>query len=342
MRIFVAKRKIIITAIVLLVIITQIGCHSHAAPVEKEDYYLDTVCKISVYEIKGKYDVNKANKAIDAAFAECRRLDKILSATASKSDISKINDAGGVWVKAQDDTLNVIKSGIKYGKLSGGAFDITVGTVTDLWDYHAEKPKLPKKNKVEEAVAHVDYTKIKIDGKRVRLVDPAAKLDLGGIAKGYIADRMTQVLEKSGVTSAIINLGGNIVAIGGKPGGGKFKIGIEKPYSGRSEIIGVTKVKNRTVVTSGVYERQFKINGKVYHHILSTRNGYPVETDLDAVSLVGLKGSSMDIDALSTICLIKGSEEGKKFIEKIDDVEAVFCEKDGNNTKTKGMKVKFE
>ena len=211
----------------------------------------------------------------------------------------------------------------------------------------------------KEAVAAVDAVvkKIEIDGSKVRLTDPETRIDLGGIAKGYIGDRLTEVLEEKGVTSGIINLGGNVICIGAKDNGssqqagddgdaesdngdandGAFSIGVEAPYSDRTEIVGKIKAADMTLVTSGVYERQIEVDGKVYHHILSTKTGYSVDSDLDAVTLTAAKGRSGDIDALSTICLIKGAKAAKELIENTDGVEAVFLLHDGSIDVTSGM-----
>lgn len=321
-------------------------------PVSGENYYLDTVCTISIYEIKDA-DGNavaaadaeeQAQAAIDKAWERCAALDKQLSRTQDVSEVSKINNAGGEWVEVSGETLELINKGIEYSELAGGDFDITIGGVTDLWDFHAdpEDAKLPDEAALAEAVKHVNYKNIEIDGSRVRLKDPEAKIDLGGIAKGYIGDRLTEVLEAEGVTSGIINLGGNVICIGAKDNSaegdaGAFSIGVEAPYSDRTEIVGKVNAKDMTLVTSGVYERQIEVDGKLYHHILSTKTGYSVESDLDAVTLTAAKGRSGDIDALSTICLIKGSKAAKELIESIDGVEAVFVLHDGSTEVTSGM-----
>ena len=247
-----------------------------------------------------------------------------------------------IGVTVGKDAATVIKEGLRYGKLSGGAFDITIGRVTDLWDFHADKPKLPDEAKLQEALRHVDYRNVEVDGNRIRLLDPEAKIDLGGIAKGYVGDEMRKVLKKEGVTSAVINLGGNIVTVGSKPDGSKYTIGIEKPFSDRQEIIGCTHIGEGTVVTSGIYERQFEYKGKRYHHILSPKTGYPVDTDLEAVSLVTAKNSSMDTDAMSTICLMKGTKAAKKFIDSQKGIEAAFYGKDNNTSTTEGMDFEAE
>lgn len=332
-------KKIFLFILLPVLIISQTGCSSKSAePISKENYLLDTSCNISIYDMKGGLDKDKAMQAIDLAYKRCNSLEKILSNTIKTSDISKINDNAGNYVKVSNTAVYVLKKGIYYGDLSGGKFDITIGTLTDIWDYHTDKPKVPSDEAISDAVSHISYKGISLMGDMVKLNDPKGKIDLGGIAKGYIGDELVKVLEKAGVTSGIVNLGGNVIAIGSKSKSEPFTIGIEKPYSDRSEIIGSIKAKNQTIVTSGIYERQFKVDGKIYHHIIDPFIGRPAETDTESVTLIMDKGHSIDADALSTICLIKGSVEGKKFIEGIDGVEALFTKSDGTIIKTKGMK----
>lgn len=334
----------LIFAIIATVIITQTACKNtkDVEPVSKEGFYLDTVCKISIYDMDGDLDKEKAEAAINKAYKRCRELENTLSNTIESSEVSQINSAGGKWVTVGKDTLKVVKAGVKYGELSDGDFDITIGSVSGLWDFQSENPVVPEQSKITEALKHVNYKNIQFNGNKIRIIDPEAKLDLGGIAKGYVADELTTLLEKEGVTSAVINLGGNISTIGSKPDGSPFIIGIEKPYTDRTEIIGTTTADNQTVVTSGIYERQFQKDGKIYHHVLSSKTGYPVETQLEAVSLVAKKGRSMDIDAMSTICLMKGVDGGKAFIKKQKGVEAVFSAQGKEVAKTKGMKFTAE
>ena len=334
----------LIFAIIATVIITQTACKNtkDVEPVSKEGFYLDTVCKISIYDMDGDLDKEKAEAAINKAYKRCRELENTLSNTIESSEVSQINSAGGKWVTVGKDTLKVVKAGVKYGELSDGDFDITIGSVSGLWDFQSENPVVPEQSKITEALKHVNYKNIQFNGNKIRIIDPEAKLDLGGIAKGYVADELTTLLEKEGVTSAVINLGGNISTIGGKPDGSPFIIGIEKPYTDRTEIIGTTTADNQTVVTSGIYERQFQKDGKIYHHVLSSKTGYPVETQLEAVSLVAKKGRSMDIDAMSTICLMKGVDGGKAFIKKQKGVEAVCSAQGKEVAKTKGMKFTAE
>ena len=340
-------RTAILLALIAALIIAQTGCSiGSSEPVVGEEYKLDTICTVSVYEIKnsdGKPTAapkleKESQAAIDDAFKLCDELERKLSRTIKDSDISKINEARGEWTSVSNDTLELIQKGIEYSELSGGAFDISVGGITELWDFHAAegKEKLPSEDALSKAAEHIDYRKIEIDGDKVRLKDPESKIDLGGIAKGYIGDRMAELLEGSGVTSAIINLGGNVICIGGKSDEEDFVIGVEAPFSDRTEIIGKVKSRDKTLVTSGIYERKMEIDGKLYHHILNTETGWPVDTDLNAVTLIAVKGRSADIDALSTICLIKGAEAGRALIDEIDGIEGIFVKSNNSIEATSG------
>ena len=330
-------KRIIAATFLILMIIAQTSCSKSggAEPVSREEFMLDTICSVSIYGM----DKDEAEAAIDAAFAVCDELEHKLSRTIADSEISKINSAKGEWTEVSAETLELIQKGLEYSELSNGAFDITVGGITELWDFHAAegKEKLPDEEALREACRHVGYKAIEIDADKVRLADAGSKIDLGGIAKGYIGDKMAEALETAGVTSAIINLGGNVICIGAKSDSEDFVIGVEAPFSDRSEIIGKVNARDKTLVTSGVYERKMEIDGKVYHHILDTKTGWPVDTDLDAVTLVADKGHSADVDALSTICLIKGADEAAALIEKTDGLEGLFVLNDGSVIKSDGM-----
>ena len=335
--------------IMAAVLLCGCGAGSKAPePVSNDGYFLDTICSVSVYRMTAEDGSVKdasgmedeALDAINGSFEVCKDLESKLSRTRKDSDVSRINSAKGEWTEVSAETLDLIQKGIDYSDLSGGDFDITVGGVTKLWDFHAAEgeAKIPDEEAVAEAVKHVGYEGVEIDGdgSRVRLADPEAEIDLGGIAKGYIGDCMTEYLEEQGVVSAVINLGGNVICIGGKTDESGFVIGVETPFSDRREIIGTVEAADKTLVTSGIYERRIEVDGKSYHHILDTATGWPAETDLDAVTLIADKGSSADIDALSTTCLIKGADEGMKLIENTDGVEAIFVLSDGNIRTTDG------
>ena len=334
------KNHVIALILAFLLLLPSCGTGTSPEPVMLDGYYLDTVCSISVYrmtdaqgEMKDAAEMSgEANAAMEEAFDLCRELEDKISRTRKDSDISRINEAKGEWVEVSEETTEVIHKGMEYSHLSDGAFDITVGGLTEQWDFHAAEgeAKIPDEEALAEAAKHVNYRDLAIEGNRVKLTDPETKLDLGGIAKGYIGDKMTELLESRGVVSAVVNLGGNVICIGGKTDDTDFVIGVETPFSDRSEIIGKIASRDKTLVTSGIYERRIEVDGKTYHHILDTKTGWPVETDLDAVTLIADKGRSGDIDALSTICLIKGSAAGMELIESMDGIEGVFVLSDGS------------
>ena len=165
-------------------------------------------------------------------------------------------------------------------------------------------------------------------------------LDLGSIAKGYAADEIVKILKEENINSAIIDLGGNIYALGFKEGNKNWKIGIQNPFDNRGKIVGSLEVSNKTVVTSGVYERYIEQDGQTYHHILNPETGYPYETDIAGVSIIADK--SIDGDALSTLVFTKGLEKGLELVENIDGVDAIFITNNKEVYVTKDLKDNFK
>ena len=242
------------------------------------------------------------------------------------SEISRINSAGGNPVEVSKETIKLIKKGIYYSEMSDGVFDITIAPVSNLWDFKAETPLVPSPEAIAEAVSHVNYENIIIRDNTVKLTDPHAGIDLGAIAKGYIADRIKDYLEEEGVRHAMINLGGNVLAMGSKLDGSDYNIGIQKPFDETGEPITSVKISDKSVVTSGIYQRYFKADGKIYHHILDPNTGYPCENNLYSVTI--LTDSSLTADALSTTCFLLGYDRGMKLINQLDNVDAVFITND--------------
>ena len=283
------------------------------------DMLFDTVIKIQI--------LDPADESIlDGLKKLCKKYDTMFSNTNTDSELYKLNHANGQPFTVSSETANLIQEGIHYSELSGGAFDLTIEPVSALWDFKADKPTVPSSDAIAQAVSHVDDTKIDIQDNTVTLEDPEAGIDLGAIAKGYIADQVKTYLKKQGIKHAIINLGGNVDVIGTKPDGSKYNIGIQKPFDESGEAITSVQLKDQTVVTSGIYERYFKKNGKLYHHILDPRTGYPCENNLYSVSII--TDSSTKADALSTTCFLLGYEKGMELIQSMDGVKAIFITDD--------------
>ena len=282
--------------------------------------YFDTVVQIEVW--------GADQDMIEHCRKMCETYEQMLSATIKTSEISRINNAGGEPVSVSDDTAELIEKGIEYGELSGGLFDITIAPASSLWDFtDNEDKRIPDPDELAEAVSHIDYRCVHVDGNTVVLTDPEAQIDLGGIAKGYIADRLKEYLEGEGIEHALIDLGGNMLALGGRYDGTDFRIGLQKPFAETGTAMAALSINDQSVVTSGDYERYFEKDGVIYHHILAPSTGYPVQNDLDQVTIISER--SVDGDALSTTCFAMGLEDGMELIRSLDGVEAIFVTKDG-------------
>ena len=293
------------------------GCQRNAVETTKTGFYLNTVVSITLYDRK------EDDPLFDEAMSLIGEYDSLLSKTAEGSDIYRINHAGGSPVEVDARTAELLSIALSYASLSDGLVDPTIGTLSDLWNFGDTHERIvPPREDIEEALSHIDYKKVKLSGNTVTLLDPDARLDLGFIAKGYIADKLKAYLTENGVTNGIINLGGNVLTIGTKPDGSDYHIGVQKPFAETGTALTTLTVSDRSLVSSGNYERYFEKNGILYHHILSTKDGYPVNSGLNGVTIISK--NSVDGDALSTLCFILGYEKGRKLIDSLPDTEAVF------------------
>ena len=332
-------KALILIMILVFAIITQTGCSNKE--VSKTDFALNTSCTITV----GGMSEKEANDILTEAFDVMRQYEDMLSRTVEGSDIYRINNAGGEAVEVSDETIEVLRQGIAMGELSGGRFDITVGRLTDMWNFTGEDPSVPPQEEIDAALPAVDYRNIHLDGNRVTLADPGAAIDLGGIAKGYIADKLAEFLMDKGVESAVINLGGNVETVGAKADGSSWTVGIERPYSDRTELMGKVSLDDGTLVTSGIYERNFEEDGVLYHHVLDPDTGYPAESDLEAVTIMAVRGNSAFCDGLSTVCLMLGKDEAMQLVEQLQEeypdmgLEAAFIDKEDEMVQTEGMDI---
>ncbi len=317
-------------------------------------FFLDTVITITLYG-----DTDSA--AMDGCFSLLEEYENLLSRTIEGSDVWNINHSNGEATTVSEETAVLIKTALEYSHLTDGAFDITITPLVELWDIDGKSEAsavldaetesdgetgdieqenssdslIPSDDEIAAALSHVDYTAVFVDGTTVTLSDPEAEIDLGGIAKGYIADRLEEYLLSQGITSALINLGGNVQSVNTKPDGSAWKIGIQKPFGGSSDIVAVVECSGESVVTSGTYERYFEENGKIYHHILDPETGYPVDNGLTSVTI--FSDSSTSCDALSTACFVLGLEDGMELIESLEDVEALFITEDETLYRTSGF-----
>lgn len=266
---------------------------------------------------------NCSDEVLDGAFELCKTYENLLSRTNENSTVFALNNSDG-FREIDEETLEIIKRSIYFGKLSDGKFDITILPVSTLWDFNNQI--IPSKDEIAEALKNVDYEAIEIKENSVNL--NGKKINLGGIAKGYIADKVKEYLKHHNATAGIVNLGGNVVVFGKE-----YKVGIKRPFG--DDAIATLSVKDKSVVTSGIYERYIEKDGRLYHHIIDTATGYGVENELASVTVIA--DSSMDCDALSTVCMLSGAKKGSEIINSLENTEAVFVLKNGDYSFTDGI-----
>lgn len=269
---------------------------------------------------------------LDAVTERMEYFEQKFSRTVEGSDIWNINEAQGAPVEVAQETADVIKAAIGFSEESDGLFDITIGAVSTLWDFN-EGVK-PTDDEIAAALPHVGYQTISVDGTTVTLADPEAKLDLGGIAKGYICDDIVAMLREGGCEQACISLGGNVYVMGNSFDGDAWNVGVQDPNGSVNTTIASIECGDISVVTSGLYERYFELDGVTYYHILDPKTGYPVETDLESASITCT--SSTAADAYSTILFLKGHDAAMELIQSDDRFEGLLVDNTGTATKSEG------
>lgn len=311
------------SSIIVVGLLLFAGCSSNTEidqskqSIDGTHYVLGTIVTIKIYD-------HGTEALLQKCFDRLTEIEQLMSASIEDSDVNKINQSNR-YTEVSDDVLNVIEAGIEYGELSNGMFDISLGPVIDLWGIGTEDAKVPEKKLLEEKLSYVNYKAININEDNHVKIEKGMKIDLGGIAKGYAADEVEKILVEHQVTSAIINLGGNIKVLGEKGEGVPFKVGIQGPEELRNQYIGVVEATDKTIVTSGDYERYFIEEGIKYHHIFDSTSGYPVATDVAAVTVVTQE--SMLADAMSTILYTMAIEDGLALVDNMDGVECIYVTK---------------
>jgi len=272
-------------------------------------------------------DEKKGGEAMEAAFREVERINSLMSHYRPESEISRItSQAGKKEIPVSPETLEVIERALFFSRLSGGAFDITIGPVFRLWNFR--EGKIPENRSLEENLKRVNYRRIQVDRGRssVFLEGPRMELDLGAIAKGYAVDRAAEVLKRKGEENFLINAGGDLKAQGQKEPGVSWIIGVQHPRLSSGFIVKL-KPRNAAIATSGDYEKFFTREGKRYHHILNPATGMPA---LECQSVTIMAPAAMDADALATAVFVLGPKKGFSLIQQLPDVHAVIVDQRGS------------
>lgn len=332
------KKKCIISALAMIIITIMLivigkGVNSKKYTgelISKTAFYLDTFVTVQVYDCEENYSASVTNAdemydLVENAVNLCGKYELIFSKKNADSEVYKFNNSDKTDVEISKELYNVIDKSLHYSKISDGKFDITVSKLSDVWNFKNEI--VPDEATIAEALNTVNYENISLaenNGKYYLTVNGSSELDLGSIAKGFIADEIKEYLTSNGIQNGMINLGGNMIAIGNKPDGSSYNIGIQKPFSSEADLICTVIVNDKTIVTSGIYERMFEQGGKIYHHIIDPINGYPSDTGIYSATIIAEK--SVDADALSTVCVLLGTDKAIELINSIDDVECVIVD----------------
>ncbi len=292
-------------------------------------FYFDTVVYLTLW--------GAPEGLVDEIWAECARYEGLLSKTVESSDVSRINAAQGQTVTVDPETWDILRRAREISALTGGAFSVTVAPLTALWSFTGETTNtIPTDEARLAALPLVDDQKIELGENSTVTLPAGMQIDLGGIAKGYIADRMAALIAEK-ACAGIANLGGNVYTVGTKPDGSRFGVGITDPMNpGRS--IAALFTEGCTVVTSGTYERGFNFGGVRYHHILDPKTGWPAKSDL--ISATFVTDSSMTADALATACIVLGSEKALELAAS-QGLDAMFIRQDGTVLFTDGFETKY-
>ena len=315
-----------LTAVLLL--LSAVG-QPQQETVSKTNLMLDTVITITLYDWQDA-------GTIDLALEEIRRLEALLSVEQEGSDLYRLAQAAGQdWVDIAPETEEVLRLAKEYYTLSDGHFDVTIGPLVNLWDIHDGQGHVPTQDELDQTLPLISSDDLLVEEGRAYLAREGMIANLGAIAKGYIADQVKALLVEQGVAHAVLDLGRNILLIGGKPDGTDFTVGVQDPNSVEGDLADLIAASDKSVVTSGIDERKFTADGKTYHHVLDPFTGFPADTGLASVTI--LSDNSAQGDALSTSCLLLGQEKGLELIERLEGVEALFITTDGTLIPSSGF-----
>ncbi len=329
-------RKVAFTAIAVLFILLAHSCDTYKTRAFRETRVsLYTVVTITVYSDSEQ----KAKTAVDATYNELERLGALLNFYSENSEVSMINRFSGIKpVTVSKDTVNVVDRALYISRSTDGAFDITIGPIVKMWDF--EKKILPDEKAIKKKLYLVNYRNVVVDKAKstVFLKKKGMQIDLGGIEKGYAADRAVEVLKHNGITAGIVAVGGEVKPFGTKPDGGLWNVGIKNPHqkNKKDEIIAIVKLADQAISTSGGYEKYFIKNGKWYHHILDPATGYPAY-GCQSVSVIAKNAP----DGFPTGIFVLGPQKGMKVLKKLG-LDGIIIDKSGAVLTTDGIKDRVE
>lgn len=317
------SKRIIIAAFVFVLFgagLVACGWFGKPSQVEATDYLMNTTVTVKIFTS----NKTSGEELIQRAFDEAKRIEHIMEPRKGGGELNRINEGEyGKWRHLSPELKTVLERSAMFYKLSGGAFDPTIAAVKWLWDFE-NGGSIPSREDLDNALATVGFEHLTLRGDSLRIDSPGTKIDPGGVAKGYVVDCMVSFLKKQGISSGLINAGGDIYTFGKKPDGSDWIIGLRHPRLNKTIVL--EHIDIPAVATSGDYERYFMQDGVRYHHILDPQTGYPADK---SVSVTIWTDSAMDADILATAVFVLGPDKGIALAERLDNVEAlVFYERD--------------
>ena len=332
-------RKYIKIVISLVLLFGVAGCKNEKGYVPDNAEYRKNFTAMDTYMSFTAYGKN-AEEGLERTAGRIAEIEKLFSVTDEDSEVYAVNHRTEDTVRVSQEVWHVLDEALETGQRSGGAFDISVYPVLQAWGFTTGSYHVPSDQEIQELLKNVGYDKIKIDGSGDMVtLEPGMEIDFGGIVKGYSGDEAVKVLKDSGVNSAILSLGGNIQALGTKPDGSDWTVAVKDPED-TENYMGLLKISDKAVVTSGGYERFFEgDDGEIYWHILDPATGRPAKSGLISVTVVGDCG--MDCDALSTALFVKGLEGASEYWKKYGGFDAIFITEDREVYITEGIRDTF-
>lgn len=316
---------------ILLVIAAFLLTSCTKAPEKAEEHFfaMDTYMTIEAYGETTQAAVSQARARVEA-------LEKLWSATDENSEIYAINHGENPELSAE--TLDLLSFTLEMSAKTDGAFDATIYPVLTAWGFTADEHRVPDDAELAELLKKVGYEKVSADGNKI-LPEQGMMLDFGGAAKGWASDECARIIRENGIKSALINLGGNVYAVGKRPDGNLWRIGVADPQSENSENAGIISVSDRAVVTSGNYQRYFTQDGKTYGHIINPKTGFPADGDLLSVTIIAEEGKLCDV--LSTALFVMGREKAECFWRENGGFDMILIAKSGEIFVTEGISGNF-
>ncbi len=325
------KRRIAALAAGML-LFSLAGCANESEPprAERSVFAMNTYMTLTVYGENGE-------TALEAAEERIHAVEALWSVTDAASDIYRANHSGGQTVSVHEETANLLSFALDMAQKTGGALEPTIYPVLTAWGFTTDSKQVPTQEQIAEQLPQVDYSRIRLEGTSLT-VPAGMQLDLGAVGKGYAADVVTDVLKAHGIESAVLSLGGNIQTIGSRPDGSQWRIGIRAPWEDGN--LGVLETSDAAVVTSGGYENYFEdADGHIYWHILDPATGYPADSGLQSVTIIGKEGRLCD--ALSTALFVMGAEKAEAYWRENGGFDMLLVTEENEILLTEGIADSF-